>query len=72
MPGGDGTGPNGLGPMTGKGLGYCAGYRMPGGYINPIPGRGYFGRGCGCRRGRYRRFFVDKQENIQNVSNKVK
>lgn len=25
MPGGDGTGPAGLGPMTGRGMGYCAG-----------------------------------------------
>ncbi|MDD5005361.1 MAG: DUF5320 domain-containing protein [Candidatus Omnitrophica bacterium] len=46
MPGGDGTGPMGLGPMTGRAAGYCAGYSMPG-YINPIPGRGYFGRGRG-------------------------
>ena len=46
MPFGDGTGPNGLGPMTGRGAGYCAGYGMPG-YMNPIPGRGYFGRGRG-------------------------
>ncbi|MCK4238634.1 MAG: DUF5320 domain-containing protein, partial [Candidatus Lokiarchaeota archaeon] len=26
MPGGDRTGPGGLGPMTGRALGYCAGY----------------------------------------------
>ena len=30
MPGGDGTGPLGQGPMTGRGLGYCAGYAAPG------------------------------------------
>jgi len=46
MPFGDGTGPLGLGPMTGRGAGYCAGYNMPG-YLNPIPGRGYFGWGRG-------------------------
>ncbi len=46
MPFGDGTGPNGLGPMTGRGAGYCAGYGTPG-YMNPIPGRGYFGRSRG-------------------------
>ncbi len=28
MPGGDGTGPQGNGPMTGRGAGYCAGYSM--------------------------------------------
>ena len=46
MPGGDGTGPMGLGPMTGRAAGYCAGYGVPG-YMNPIPGRGYFGWGRG-------------------------
>jgi hypothetical protein len=38
MPLGDRTGPLGLGPRTGRGLGYCAGYGVPG-YLNPI-GRG--------------------------------
>jgi len=44
MPAGDGTGPFGLGPMAGRAAGYCAGYAMPG-YVNPIPGRGFWGRG---------------------------
>lgn len=38
MPGGDGTGPSGLGPMTRRGVGYCAGFETPG-YANPIPCR---------------------------------
>jgi len=46
MPSGDRTGPWGLGPMTGRGAGYCAGYSVPG-YMNPIPGRGFWGRGRG-------------------------
>ena len=46
MPGGDGTGPRGLGPMTGRAAGLCAGYPVPG-YMNPIPGKGGFGRGRG-------------------------
>ncbi len=50
MPGGDGTGPMGMGPMTGRAAGYCAGYGMPG-YANPIPGRG-FGMGWGRGGGR--------------------
>ena len=33
MPRGDGTGPGGMGPMTGRAAGYCAGYNMPG-YMN--------------------------------------
>jgi len=51
MPGGDRTGPMGLGPMTGRAAGYCAGYPVPG-YMNPIPGRGGFGRGFGFGHGR--------------------
>mgnify|MGYP006290037961 CR=1 FL=1 len=52
MPGGDGTGPAGMGPMTGRAAGYCAGYQAPG-YMNPVPGRGFgFGRGRGAGFGR--------------------
>ena len=47
MPREDRTGPMGMGPMTGCGAGYCAGYGVPG-YANPIPGRGV---GCGWRGG---------------------
>jgi hypothetical protein len=47
MPRGDRTGPGGMGPMTGRGAGYCAGYGMPG-FANPGFGRGFgFGRGGG-------------------------
>lgn len=52
MPGGDRTGPMGFGPMTGRGLGYCAGYAMPG-YANPA---GAWGSGFGRGRGRGWRF----------------
>ena len=50
MPFGDRTGPQGLGPMTGRGAGYCGGYPAPGS-MNPVPGRG-FGRGRGFGGGR--------------------
>ena len=47
MPRGDGTGPAGMGPMTGRGAGYCAGYPVPG-FMNPGGGRGMaWGRGGG-------------------------
>jgi hypothetical protein len=46
MPRGDGTGPTGRGSMTGRAAGYCAGYDAPG-YMNSVPGAGYFGRGRG-------------------------
>ena len=48
MPRGDGTGPNGMGPKTGRGVGYCSGFEMPG-FANY--GRGGFGRGMGGGRG---------------------
>jgi hypothetical protein len=49
MPRGDGSGPAGMGPMTGRAAGYCAGYNMPG-YMNPYGGR--MGAGFGRGRGR--------------------
>lgn len=56
MPRGNGTGPMGMGPMTGHGVGYCAGFAALG-YANPVGyGGGYggsfkggFGRGRGHR-----------------------
>lgn len=55
MPGGDRTGPQGMGPMTGRAAGYCAGYDSPA-YANPGFGRGYrIGRGYGGGGGRGRR-----------------
>ena len=44
MPLGDGTGPAGMGPMTGRAAGYCVGYPVPG-FMNPYGGR--FGGGFG-------------------------
>ncbi len=51
MPRGDGTGPAGMGPMTGRAAGYCIGYPVPG-FMNPVGGRGYWGWGRGGGRGR--------------------
>lgn len=50
MPAGDGTGPLGLGPMTGRRAGYCAGYGVPG-YANPFPRWGWWGWGWWRGRG---------------------
>ncbi len=53
MPRGDRTGPNGFGPMTGRRLGYCAGYDSPGftrGYGMGWGG-GRHGYGMGYGRG---------------------
>jgi len=65
MPRGDGTGPMGMGSMTGRAAGYCAGYAVPG-FMNPYGGRGMgmawgrgggWGMGMGWRRGRGRGFW---------------
>lgn len=47
MPRGDGTGPMGIGPMTGRGAGYCARFPTPG-FMNPMGSR----LGLGLGRGR--------------------
>ncbi len=49
MPRGDGTGPIGMGPMTGRGAGFCAGFKIPR-FKNPRIRRGMelgWGRGFG-------------------------
>lgn len=46
MPQGDGTGPRGVGPMTGRADGYCSGSSIPGS-ANALAGRGF---GVGSRR----------------------
>lgn len=49
MPARDQTGPEGRGPMTGRGAGICAGIETPG-FMGRGMGRG-FGRGRGMGRG---------------------
>lgn len=54
MPLGDRTGPDGMGPMTGRAAGFCAGYNAPG-HMNPAFGGGHgYGRGLGRGFGRGR------------------
>lgn len=50
MPGGDRTGPMGMGPMTGRAAGYCGGYPAPG-FMNAGPGYRGWGRGWGLGMG---------------------
>ncbi len=57
MPRGDGTGPNGMGSMTGRGAGYCAGANAPG-FASGV-GRGAgMGRGRGAGRGFRNMFYA--------------
>ncbi|MFP4548033.1 MAG: DUF5320 domain-containing protein [Fidelibacterota bacterium] len=51
MPRGDRRGPEGFGAMTGRGLGYCAGYDSPGFTKGTPRGGAGFGRGMGSGRG---------------------
>ena len=55
MPGGNGTGPMGMGPMTGGGRGYCA--EPMGRPFGRGRGRFGFGRGWGRKRGWRRGWF---------------
>ena len=52
MPGGDRTGPAGMGPMTGRAAGYCTGNSYPG-FASPHP-PGFSGRRGFSRMGRGR------------------
>ncbi len=54
MPWGDGTGPMGLGPRTGRGLGFCSGFGAPGYVRGGGPG---WGRGWHLGWGRGWRWF---------------
>jgi hypothetical protein len=59
MPGRNGTGPMGMGPMTGRAAGYCAGFGTPG-FASPMGGRGCgmgFGRGRGAGGRGFRNMF---------------
>jgi hypothetical protein len=66
MPRGDRTGPMGLGPMTGRGAGLCAGYATPGyaapgfrgGFRGGAGGQAPVGGGWGGGRGWRHRFFA--------------
>lgn len=76
MPRGDKTGPDGNGPRTGRGLGYCSGYDSPG-FTKGVPrgGAGYgrgFGRGYG--RGYWRPSVQVQNEPIKetDISNESK
>ncbi len=60
MPGRDRTGPQGAGPRTGRGMGYCSGYDQPGAINSPAVLRGGglgFGR-RGAGRGWRHRFYA--------------
>jgi hypothetical protein len=46
MPRGDRTGPSGMGPSTGRGMGFCTGNNQPG-FASNFGGRGFGGSGFG-------------------------
>ena len=59
MPAGDGSGPRGEGPLTGRAMGRCSGY--PAGGYTTAPGRGdgygFYGRRGGNGRGMRNRYY---------------
>lgn len=77
MPRGDKTGPEGMGPLTGRQMGYCAGNNSPGFTENErIRGRGFgrglrFGWGNGRGFGRGRRYQWEYSEDMLRVSEKT-
>ncbi len=78
MPGGDGTGPLGLGPRTGRGMGFCSGFGRPG-YANAGFGRRFFmprfwrgfgfGRGFGWRWSNWWNYPAETTGSQQNYAN---
>ena len=76
MPGRDQTGPMGMGRMTGRGRGYCAGFEAPGFRF------GYRGRAFAGGRGRRYNFFTtglpgwlrvrDSESEAQALRNQVR
>ena len=50
---GDGAGPEGLGPKTGRGVGYCTGYTVPGSQNTTVPRLGLGRASFQSRGGRY-------------------
>ncbi len=79
MPRGDRTGPGGMGPMTGRQMGYCAGNNRPG-FMEQggIGGRGFgrgfrygYGRGRGMGYGYRHGYEPVYPESMPNVSEKT-
>jgi len=75
MPRRDGTGPLGMGAMTGRGLGVCTGVNAPiyGGWFGGGCGRGFgrgFGRGLGLGFGRGFGFGAYSIYNYNQVTSK--
>jgi len=75
MPRGNGTGPMGAGPMTGRGAGYCAEFATPRfanqagyGYLGRGMGRGAGGRGRGMGFGFRNRFYAPETEQAPSIS----
>ena len=69
MPYGDGNGPVGEGPLTGRRLGFCAENQQPGFRKTPIYGRGLaHRRGLGRGNGRGHRNFPSVVSNSPDIS----
>jgi len=80
MPGGDRTGPQGTGPMTGRKMGYCTGdenpdYGFRGGFGRRARRGGFgrgFGRGFGFRGGNFPAAHADEKGFIESEMESLK
>lgn len=75
MPRRDGTGPMGMGAMTGRGIGVCTGVNVPvyGGWVGRGCGRGFgrgFGRGQGLGYGQGYGFAANANYNYYQTNTK--
>ena len=64
MPGFDGTGPRGMGPMTGGGRGYCSPWGPRAGWA-PSWGRGWGGYGYGYPGRRFGLGYVTRDQEME-------
>ena len=71
MPGGDGTGPLGWGPQTGRAAGYCAGYAAPK-FAHPWPGHGFKGYAYVDEKAMLKRQAAVIREQLQVLEDRLK
>lgn len=71
MPGGDGTGPLGFGPGTGRATGFCGGYPAPG-FANFMPGRMRFRGSAFFNPWSYRMSAGESKEVLEQQSSLLK
>lgn len=70
MPGFDGTGPRGMGPMTGGGRGYCSPWGLRAGWT-PSWGRGWAGYGYSYAGRRFGPDLVSREQEMDYLKSEA-